>query len=204
MGLLRSLLLHLARPTRTAASAPVEKSQMQEHRKLHLACGSNVMASWSNLDLLENGPVIGWDLTRPLPIDKHWMRLIYCEHFIEHLEREEAHNLLIDCRQILEPGGVLRISTPDLRKLIEEYAAGRIDAWHDIPWMPATPARLMNEGMRSWGHKFVYDAPEFESLLHAAGFTKVTRMRWGESTIGELQGIESRPNHQELIYECVK
>jgi predicted SAM-dependent methyltransferase len=211
--MLRSLLSSIGRPaTRTVATSPppaiageaLVRQRMQEYRFLHLACGSNVKPGWTNVDLSDAGSVIGWDLTQPLPIDTGYMRLIYCEHFIEHLEPGDAYRLLIDCRRLLETGGVLRISTPDLRKLIEEYLAGRVDTWHDIPWMPATPARLMNEGMRNWGHKFVYDASEFESLLHASGFTKVARMRWGESTISELQGIESRPNHQELIYECGK
>jgi hypothetical protein len=62
----------------------------------------------------------------------------------------------------------------------------------------------MNEGMRSWGHQFLYDAGELSRILLEAGFANVKFVQWRESTIDELAGLETRPFHNELIVEASK
>ncbi len=203
-GLLRKLVTGIGRKSAAAQNVALVKQRMQQNRKLHLACGDNIIPGWSNVDVEDSGSVIGWDLRRPLPLDAECMRLIYSEHFVEHIAPAEAAALLRECQRVLEPDGILRVSTPDLRKLAQLYLSGRLNEWGDMGWTPATPARMMNEGMRSWGHQFLYDAPELEMLLQSVGFAAITRVRWGESAVAELQRIESRPDHEELIYECRK
>ena len=71
-------------------------------------------------------------------------------------------------------------------------------------WQPGSPARLLNEGLRLWGHQFVFDANELESTLRAAGFRQVESRGWRQSPHDALAGLECRPFKDELIYECTK
>jgi predicted SAM-dependent methyltransferase len=61
---------------------------------------------------------------------------------------------------------------------------------------------MINEGMRYWGHVFVYDEPELVSLLEECGFSGVRRMNWGASDHPELRNLESRPDFADLIIEA--
>jgi hypothetical protein len=61
---------------------------------------------------------------------------------------------------------------------------------------------MVNEGLRLWGHKFVYDEPELMLLLREAGFTRVRAAAWHESPHEPLRGLEARPFHNELIWEA--
>ena len=60
---------------------------------------------------------------------------------------------------------MLRLSTPDLRKVVDEYLGERLTEWADVGWNPSSPCALVNEGLSRWGHRFVYDGPELRSLL---------------------------------------
>lgn len=182
----------------------IAAQRLKAFEKLHLACGGNRMPGWANVDLEGPSGVIKLDLTRPLPSRTDTLSAIYCEHFIEHIERDAAVRLLKECHRSLRPGGVLRLSTPNLQVLIAEYQAGRTDHWADMHWTPASPCQLINEGMRLWGHRFLFDAPELESVLRSAGFVQMQPCRWQESEHEALRKLECRPFHGELIYECTK
>lgn len=183
------------------AAAPV-RAALAGHTRLHLGCGRNVIAGWANVDAEGGEGVIAWDLRRPLPAADASFDYVFSEHFIEHVTRDEALRLLRECMRVLKPGGVLRTTTPDLRKLVAEYLAGRLDEWRNVEWLPATPCRLLNEGMRSWGHQFVYDEPELRLLLAEAGFADVERVAWRESGRPALRALECRPFHDEIIVEA--
>jgi len=172
--------------------------------KLHLGCGPNVLPGWLNLDLEPGVGGFKCDLTQRLPIPNNAIEYIYSEHFIEHLEITDAEALLRECYRVLKPQGVIRISTPDLRKLLDEYYKKRTTEWHDVGWTPLTPCRMVNEGMRLWGHKFVYDSDELQTLIQKAGFIKVRSVKWRDSQYTALQNLESRPFHGELIFEADK
>lgn len=173
-------------------------------KKLHLGCGANILAGWENIDIDGPSPILRWDLTRPLPLPAGTVTFIFNEHFIEHVTRPQGIALLSECYRLLAPGGVLRISTPSLRKLLDEYLLGRTTEWIDVGWEPATPCQLINEGMRSWGHQFVYDAEELHGLLRDCGFAAIVKAEWRQSRHSELRNLECRPFHDEIILEATK
>jgi predicted SAM-dependent methyltransferase len=166
--------------------------------KLHLGCGTNRLAGWLNVGIPGD---IAHDLRKPLPIPDGSVRFIYSEHFIEHITPDEALIFFRECRRVLAPSGVMRVSTPDLRALASEYLAGRASSFSDEFWQPATPCRMLNEALRLWGHQFVYDFDELDALLRKAGFT-AKRVAWHESESLELRDLEFRPSHQDLIVEA--
>lgn len=172
--------------------------------RLHLGCGDHVLPGWANLDLLGFPGVVPWNLTRDLPVGDGTIDFIFSEHFIEHVTLEQAQALLRECHRVLRPGGVVRISTPDLRKLTTEYQAGRTSEWTDVDWVPATPCQMLNEGLRSWGHLFVFDPEELTSLFKEAGFIEVEHPGWRSSSHAPLRDLECRPFHDEIIVEATK
>ena len=170
--------------------------------KLHLGCGTNYISNWINIDLDSPKADLNLDLRNPLPYPSSSVDFIFNEHFIEHITRDEALIFLKECRRVLKPGGIFRTSTPDLRWLTAQYISGKLDEWNDVGWVPTSPCRLLNEGMRLWGHQFVYDGPELITILTEAGFSDCAFVKHSESSHPELTGLECRPWHRELIVEA--
>lgn len=170
--------------------------------KLHLGCGPNYQQGWLNLDIDSPCADMLHDLRLPLPFASGSVDYIYNEHFIEHITLEHSLIFLKECRRVLKNGGVFRTSTPDLRWLIAQYISGSVEEWRDVNWTPSSSCQLVNEGMRSWGHQFLYDRDELFAVLRAAGFHSVAEADWCESKHAELCNMESRPYHHELIVEA--
>jgi predicted SAM-dependent methyltransferase len=175
-----------------------------ESTRLHLGCGGNQIPGWSNVDLVAAPGVVVHDLTTPLPLPEESIEYIFSEHLLEHLTREQGLAFLRDCHRVLKVGGVVRISTPDLGKLVAEYEAGRISEWHDVGFFPPTPCVMVNQGMRLWNHQFLYDPSELLALLHEAGFAEVVTCAWHRSPHEVLQNLECRPYHGEIIVEATR
>lgn len=191
-------------PALASGDARRLRKAAQDCKKLHLACGPVIREGWINVDIDEREGAFRWDLRRKLPFDAGSIDVIYAEHFIEHITLEEAEALMRDCVRALSPVGVCRLSTPDLAFLVGEYQLGRLTEWADMGWRPKSPARMINEGMRLWGHHFLYDEAELHGMLYGAGFATVKNCKWRESDIPALACAESRPYHRELIVEATK
>ncbi len=90
--------------------------------RLHLGCGKRSHPSWINADLL---PVdIGVhriDVTKPLPFKAASMETVYHAHLLEHLAPTAGRRFIEDCYRVLRPGGVLRVTVPDLEQIAREY-----------------------------------------------------------------------------------
>ncbi len=176
--------------------------------KLHLGSGTVRLDGWVNIDLETPQADFHLDIRRALPFADGAARLIYNEHVIEHITADEGAQCLADWHRVLEPGGVLRIATPDLAYLVGKYGAG--EAWRDQAWLRlpeyqfiTTPAEMLNIAFRWWGHQYLYDADELGRRLRNAGFRDVTRCALGESAHPELRGLETRPDSM-LILEAVR
>jgi predicted SAM-dependent methyltransferase len=202
--MLKELMLDLVRGSKPPTRADRMPTNFIGQTKLHLGCGTNILPNWANIDIDGPSAVLKWDLTQPLPLQAGTVWFIFNEHFIEHITRPEAVALLSECYRLLIPGGVLRISTPSLRKVIDEYLLGRTTEWIDVAWAPATPCQMVNEGMRLWGHQFLYDAAELKSVLRTCGFAQIVDVGWRESQHDELRNLECRPFHDEIILEATK
>jgi predicted SAM-dependent methyltransferase len=69
---------------------------------------------------------------------------------------------MAEALRVLRPGGVLRLTTPDLRKLIAMYEGRGSLPWTEYAsWLSAErerytqPVQLFNDQMRLWGHRYV-------------------------------------------------
>lgn len=201
-----------ARQARAAAVVPVEdapripawETPALDKLKINLGCGPSVVGGWINLDRSPQPGAHFWDASRGIPSEANTISLIYSEHFIEHLSLQDGFNLMRECVRVLCPGGIMRISTPDVHVLMQAYEGNALDYWLDLGWRPGTPCDLVNEGMRLWGHQYVFDRARLSELLLQAGFAKVAAVPWGQSAVPDLCGRESRPFRGDLIFEAQK
>lgn len=181
---------HLAR--RRAIAAYLAEA---ERPRLHLGAGPRSLPGWINSDLV--GGEIYLDAARPLPFPDASLHYVYGEHVIEHLSERAARRLMGEARRVLRPGGVLRVTTPDVRKLIAMYEGRGAMDWGDYAaWLAeerdryTQPVQLLNDQMRLWGHRYVYDEPDLAERLREAGFREVHRYEPGESDDPLLAGID--------------
>jgi glycosyltransferase involved in cell wall biosynthesis/predicted SAM-dependent methyltransferase len=172
--------------------------------KINLGCGPTIIPGWINLDREPRPGAHFWDGTLGIRSEPTSISLIYSEHFIEHLNLQDSFNLLSECVRVLCPGGIMRISTPDVLVLMRAYEGNALDYWLDVGWRPVTLCDLINEGMRAWGHQYVFDRERLSNLLLQVGFAMVGAVPWGRSAVAELCGRESRPFHGDLIFEAQK
>jgi len=154
--------------------------------RLHLGCGQSPIPGWLNIDAQQlPGVDRVLDVRRGLPFQN--VAAIYGEHFLEHLELEEGLACLVECRRILAPDGVLRISTPNLDwVLASHYRYGR---WA-VEEEAISDCFRMNRAFHGWGHRFLYNRQALAAALRAAGFSTISMHRYGESDLPELAGLE--------------
>ena len=137
------------------------------------------------------------DLRKGLPFDNDTVDFIYAGQMIEHLNPlYEVPQFLAECRRVLRPGGLIRISTPDLDILLTSYLNGDMlefaieqpQPYRDAKSKALRLAYLMfgslgpsstNEHYE--GHHMTYNQESMKEVLEAAGFVNVTFFRPGES-----------------------
>ena len=199
----RVLALQLALKRERAVAAYLRTHAV---RKLHLGCGPNDLAGWLNTDF-DPRPAgqVHVDVTAPLPFaDASW-DYVFHEHLIEHLPFDGGLRLLEECRRVLRPGGKLRVASPDLGRLValcetprtpaqERYLAWAV-GYGGLPAGQHATCFVLNNFMRAWGHRFVYDQPTLRAALERAGFASVRSASVGQSDDAHLARLEAHGRH---------
>ena len=192
---------HLYRHLRARCRRPRIRSRYltkTDLRLLQLGSGPNGLPGWLNTDIAPlSADVMLLDATRTFPLPEASFAAVYSEHQIEHLRMDEGLAMLRESYRVLEPGGRIRIATPDLMALVRCLeCAEDSDAAHYVKWMyhrhiadeersvledtgilpaiPSSPAaalacRILNNAHHNWGHRFLYDEWTLKELLQAAG-----------------------------------
>lgn len=68
------------------------------------------------------------DLRKGIPYPNSSLDAVYHSHFLEHLEREAGFALLLECKRVLKPSGILRVVVPDLEAQVLNY----LNAVHSV------------------------------------------------------------------------
>lgn len=176
--------------------------------RVNIGCGPNALPGWINLDAARGEQIdVVWDLRRGLPFADESCAAVFGEHVIEHVPRESAEKLLRECLRALQPGGVLRVSTPDAGLYLRSYAGdGEFLRHPAFTEQAETPMDRVNQMMREYGqHLWCYDAESLLLLLRKVGFSKVVEQKFGESLDPSMRGIDSEGRAFESLYvEAVK
>lgn len=223
--------------------------------KINIGSGPTGKADWINLDwgilpflgklswlakflikvgLLPRNYATNWpkslrlvDCRKRLPFKNNSVDFIYTGHFIEHLYYYQVVSLMKECRRILRPGGILRISIPDIKVLSEKYLNGdrdffvRLEDSNNKGDVLENIADLFVQhiyGYDSWsspsffgkiqrlfirGHLWMYDYESLSTILKRTGFSNIQRQ---EACIGRMPDIDFLDIHKSssLFIEAVK
>jgi len=174
--------------------------------RLHIGCGANLLPGWLNSDFPARSPeVLELDATATFPFQTGTFSYVFSEHMIEHVPYAGGAAMLKESHRVLKPGGKIRISTPDLKFLMDLYLAGdRRTALQNsyIKWATDTfvrnapgydPVFVINNFVRDWGHLFIYDEKILRFSLEQAGFTHITRPELNASPDEPLRNLEFEP-----------
>jgi predicted SAM-dependent methyltransferase len=89
---------------------------------------------------------------------------------------------------------VIRTSTPDLHGLCEAYLSGDpvlLETHRRHGYEARNHADMLNNYVYSWGHAHIYDFETIALMLETAGFERIERGAFGESSHPVLQGVDT-------------
>lgn len=189
--------------------------------QVNLGCGKDIRAGWVNIDLgapigqppsgATGRPVfINHDLRLGLPLAAGSCRLIYSSHFFEHLPYKTGLALMTESYRALQPGGIFRISLPNLRRMFAAYLDNDAPyfALLDAPAVspdvvPGTETLVdfVNYGVYQFGeHHCIYDEEKLTRVLQSLGFRSVRVSAYQAG----LDPAEPVRTHYSFYMEAVK
>lgn len=198
-------------------------------RKLHIGCGGNALEGWLNVDISrENKDVVYMDAAKPFPIPDNTFDYVFSEHVFEHLNIHGQLNYLYEARRILKPGGVIRIATPNIERIIGLFKKGRNEVENDyLNWNYTTFLKdvnlilkdinhkevyVVNNFFRDWGHQLIHSPESINHLIELTGYSDIQRKNVMDSNYAALMNLEKHgcqigeKNNvfETMVYECKK
>jgi SAM-dependent methyltransferase len=159
--------------------------------RLHVGCGRVRLEGWLNLDIQQ---LPGVDLVVDVNQGLHWrdVEAVYAEHFLEHLDLDRAITFLGDVHRCLAPGGVVRLSTPNLDWVWETHYSNASD-----PELRRLQALRLNRAFHGWRHRFLWNRLLLGDALEACGFRDLAWCRYGESGRSVFRGLEHHDTYED-------
>ena len=186
-------------------------SNMQETqtaiKRLNWGCNNDTPAGWINSDMKQGpGIDISCDIRDGLPLEDDGLDYAVAIHALPEVPFPDLVPALRELRRVLKPGGVLRLSLPDLDKGIRAYLSGDRDYF----LIPDEDARSMggkfSVQMTWYGYSRTLFTHDFiEELLLKAGFSRVDRCAFQQtaSAFPEITELDNR-ERESLFVEAVK
>jgi len=195
---------HIKR-NRAKVDSNIIENYFRDHeiKKLHIGCGHHILKDWLNSDYYpQSTEILHLDATKPFPFKDAEFDYVFSEHMIEHIPYSDGLHMIAECFRVLKPNGKLRLATPNLSFLIALYQDDtKSDLQKDyIKWstnqhIPGAPSYeatfVINNFMRDWEHKFIYDEKTLRSSLEKAGFTKIATRQVNNSNDENLRNLEN-------------
>ena len=135
------------------------------------------------------------NVVRRWPFASGSFAAVYSSHVLEHLPLHGAKACVREAFRCLGPGGVLRISVPDLDAHIADYRSATATDWA-INFFEA------NETSEKNMHHFMYNFVSMSALMREAGFATVLRRDYRDGVCPDVQLLDNRP--ESLFVEAIK
>jgi predicted SAM-dependent methyltransferase len=164
---------------------------------------------------------VAHDIRKELPHENDSVDLIYMGQAIEHFNPVfEVPKILKECNRVMKPGGVIRITTPDLDLLIQMYFTKKMRIFNkDQPdfYLESDPGSQLSFLMfgasgqnctfdNYEGHMCMYTRYSLTKALENAGFKDVefyTESGKSKNETMQEEAIDAGINHS-LIVEATK
>ena len=139
--------------------------------RLHLGCGNVGIKDFCNVDIMETTDVDIEDDIRTLgKFPNESAKEIYACHVLEHFSHDEIVPILKRWNEILIPGGIIRISVPDLDRIVKIYADNpeHFNTPGHSPWIgliyggQSTPYDYHKTGFNFCWLKYILEQCNFE------------------------------------------
>lgn len=173
---------------------------------LNVGCGANRPSSdeWVNIDNLyqlfpssdmlerqqldEEKNYLNHDLRTGLPFEDNTVDGILASHFMEHLDCCESLKFARECKRVLVPEGIFRISVPDPAIMVQFEKSG-FDYWHQYK-----PDNLsfIEYALFFAEHKQLLTEQALYAILFTAGFSSYKVVFPNKSEIPQLASIDNR------------
>lgn len=185
---------------------PPDVTDINGKRFLNLGSGEINKDGYTNADFYRLHKIFSnknsfWmvDITKPLKCEDNWWDGVHLEHVNEHLSYLHNLELLKELYRTLKPGGIVRITVPDLDKYLE---------WNDTRHSNKKMARYLSlpEAISNLSqnhlHISVWNFQLFNEVMEEVGFVDVKKKNFGESD----SSFVDAPNHewQSLYLEARK
>lgn len=118
------------------------KNAIQEKAFYNIGAGDFRHPAWTNVDhdsdwykgVQGDSISIDWDLLSltPIRVEDNTAKIVYSSHTIEHITNDAAQNLFNEAYRILEPGGIIRLTTPNINL---DYKAYKNNDRHYYYWI---------------------------------------------------------------------
>lgn len=165
-----------------------------ELARLNVGCGDLPLVGWTNIDATFYPGVDLVLRVPPFPLAADSVSEIYAGHFLEHLERDEAHTFLLECYRVLIPGGRLGILVPDMAEIFRRYVADEpapmewpAGIHRDLRDLDHMYEAIIFSTMQPSPHHWGYDLVTLKRALERAGFvvdTELNRMHDPRVAVG--------------------
>ncbi|MEP6624809.1 MAG: hypothetical protein ABJC79_10215, partial [Acidimicrobiia bacterium] len=175
-------------------TAFIRRGNIAGRRYLDIGPGPNLHPDFVNLDFQwRRGIDLVWDVGQGIPLGDDSLAGVFSEHCIEHISLDAGNTMLAESFRILEPGGTLRVITPDGEEYLSGYQdimaggtsqlpRGARDRYRDL----YTPIMTVNRVFNQFGHRFIYDLETMRQLLQRIGFVDIHRSAFGEGRNPDL------------------
>lgn len=172
-----------------------------DYEKLHLGSGAVILEGWLNIDFDTSfgEGVYPIDLRNPLPFPDKSVSMIFSEHLIEHLPKDDGLKLLQECYRVLKPGGKMRFGWPDFNKVINAFikkdkkfrkgmlkhmGLNRTQSWDEF----------IADMLFSWDHRYYYTPKLLKEYMRIAGFSNIKQKGFAKSNLGFVWDTRNDPD----------
>ncbi|OGJ65909.1 hypothetical protein A3B61_05240 [Candidatus Peribacteria bacterium RIFCSPLOWO2_01_FULL_53_10] len=131
-----------------------------------------------NVDIVDMPKVdLVFDITKKFPIDDSVIAEVFSAATLEHLRKPHVDHVLRECFRVLQPGGMLRVSTPD----IETIAHGILEGEDLAVTNQHLFGKYKSDQTEDFDlHRWMYPASAMMKRLTELGFIRAEKIPMGD------------------------
>jgi predicted SAM-dependent methyltransferase len=184
--------------------------------KVNIGAGPHTKEGWLTADAFKVEADIYMNANARWPFDDNSVDVLYSEHMLEHIKVDRVPKLLAEAYRVLKPGGLFRVTVPDLeihaknyiakndeffKPIIDKYQA-RLDKQKDKYWLIRSNggAFMSRAVQRFYRHRWMYDFDTLSSCLYEVGFDECIKQTCGVSINKEAGEMDREDRAFETLY----